>query len=818
LPMTRSFRHAARRLVHARGFTAAAVLTLALGIGGATTVFSVVNAVLLRPLPYPRADRLVSLSHTLVVSGVFRVDQSDATLLFYQRHSRAFTHLGGYQVAAANLGPVSGTDAERLPAARVTADVFPTLGVSPVQGRVFTHLDDRPGAPPVVVIAEQLWARKYGEDPGILNRPLDIDGVPHEVIGIMPAGVRFPTSDTALWLPMRLDPAKTESATFDYQAIARLRDGVAVEAAAADLQGLLPQLPDEFPGRMTRASIEQTHMRVSVRPLALVIVGDIGKLLWVALGAAGFVLAIACANVGNLFLVRAEGRRNAFAIQQALGAGRGVIFLECLSEGLLLAAFGGSSGLAGGLAGVRTFRSLASAVDIPRLAEVDIDAAVFGVSGLMTVFAALFVSALPALSSGGASMSAILSSTSRSATAGRQRQRARHALVVSQVALALILLVGSGLLARSVWRLRSVQPGFDPASAFTFRIALPPATYPDSAGSVRFFVRAVDGIASVAGVRAAGAVSKLPLDNQGRTDSAVFVEDRPIPPGALPGIHPVVYATPAYFEAAGIPFVAGRTFTRPDPPNVLLEAVVSVTFAEQYWNGASPIGRRVRIFSRGPWYTVVGVVAGIRDAGLDRPADPLVYFPLMPAREDPRWAPRDIAVVVRTARDPAGATGAVRDVMHGLDRSLPMYGVRPLTDVISHASARRSLAFVLIGCASGVALLLGAIGLYGVMSYVVTLRTHEIGVRLALGAEPGRVRRMVTRQGLASATLGIGVGLIGAMMLTRFLAALLFEVKPTDPVVLAAAATLLIGVAAAATWMPARRAAAIDPVRALKGD
>jgi putative ABC transport system permease protein len=274
----------------------------------------------------------------------------------------------------------------------------------------------------------------------------------------------------------------------------------------------------------------------------------------------------------------------------------------------------------------------------------------------------------------------------------------------------------------------------------------------------------------------------------------------------------------ACFGAAGIPFIAGRTFLRPDPPRVFLEAVVSRTFAEQYWNGASPIGRRLRIFSTGPWYTVVGVVGSITDTALDRPADPLVYFPLMPAREDPRWTPRDVAFVVRTAGDPAAVTGAIRDVMQGLDRSLPIYGIRPLTEVLSRASARRSLAFVLVGCASGVALLLGAIGLYGVMSYVVSLRTHEIGVRLALGAEPGRVRRMVTRQGLASATLGIGVGLIGAMMLTRFLAALLFEVKPTDPVVLAAAATLLLAVAAAATWMPARRAAAIDPVRALKGD
>ncbi len=808
--LSQSLQHAARRLACARGLALAAILTLALGLAATTTVFTLVNAVLLRPLPYPMPERLVSLSHTLVVNGSLRVDQSDAGILFYSRHQQSFTHLGGYQVKAAGLGPASGADAERVPAGLVTSELFPALGVAPLRGRLFAESDDRPGAAPVVLLSERLWRRKYGGEPDILNRRLEIDGVPHEVIGVMPKSVRFPASDTELWLPLRLDPAKTESATFDYQAVARLGEGVSIDEAASELQALLERLPDAFPGRLTREAIEQTEMRVSVRPLTAVVVGDIGRVLWVVLAAAGFVLAIACANVMNLFLVLAEGRRNALALKGAFGASRFAILMEFLCEGLLVSVVAGALGVLIASASVQVLRSLGEAADVPRLAEVSLDGAVLGVAGLLTVLTALVVSGLPAWRASAASLSWASSLTSRSATAGRARNRARQGLVAAQVALALILLVGSGLVARSLWRLRSVPPGFDPANALTFRLALPSVTYPGPDESVRFFVRAVDGIASVPGVRAAGAASKLPLDEGGRIDSAVFVEDRPIPAGSLPGIHPVLYVTPGYFGAVGIPLITGRSFTRPDPPRVFLEAVVSRAFAERYWANQSPIGKRVRIFSKGPWYTVTGVVENVRDRGLEHPQDPILYCPLLPAREDPRWMPRDIAFVVRTAGDPAAVSSSIRDVVRDLDPSLPLYRIRTLADIVAQASARRSFALLLVGGASAVALLLGAIGLYGVMSYVVTLRTREMGIRLAIGAPPDQLRRMVLRHALAVATLGIAVGLAGAVALTRFLAALLFEVSPTDPTVLALAAVLLLAVAGVASWIPARRAAGID--------
>jgi predicted permease len=818
MTLSRSLRHAFGRLVRAPGLSLTAVLTLTLGLAATTTVFTLVHAVLMRPLPYPAPDQLVSLSHTLVVNGDLRVEQSDASLLFYRRHQRAFAHLGGYQVTSVGVGPSSGADAEHVPAARVTADLFPALRVAPLRGRLFSDSDDRPGAAPVVAISEPLWRRKYGGDPGILNRAVEIDGVSHEVVGVMPAFVRFPASDTELWLPMRLDPTRTDSATFDYHGIARLRESVSIEEAAADLQALLPLLPDELPGRMTRASIEQTQMRASVRPFSAVVIGDIGRVLWVVLAAAGFVLAIAGANVANLFLVQAEGRRDALAVQRALGAGPLVILMEFLCEGFLVAVSAGILSIAIAVAAVSALRSGGDAVDIPRLSEVNVDATVFAVAAAITLATALFVSALPALRSGASSLSGVSTLASRSTTAGRASHRARHALVVSQVALALVLLAGSGLMARSIWRLRSVPPGFEPSNAITFRLALPPVTYPTADDSVRFFVRAADAVSSVPGVEAAGAVSKLPLDEQGRTESAVFVEDRPIPEGGLPGIHPVLYVTPGFFRATGIPLLAGRSFERPDPPRVSLDAVVSRAFAERYWKGESPIGKRVRILLNGPWYTVVGVAGDVRYTALDRPEDPLLYCPLLPAREDPRWTPRDVAFVARTSGDPAAVAGRIRDAVRGLDPSLPVYGIRNLTEIVARSSARRSFTFLLIGVASGVALFLGAIGLYGVLSYVVRLRTREMGIRLAIGAQAGEVRLLVLRQGLSVGGAGVAIGLAGAFFLTRFLSTLLFGVSPTDPVVLGLAALLLLVVAALASWLPARRAAVVDLADTLRAE
>ena len=816
LSFRRALRHASRRLARDWRFSLAVVLILALGLGATTTVFAVVYSVLLRPLPYPEPNRLVSLSHTLVVNGALRVNQTDASLLFWQRHHQPFTHVGGYQTTTAALGPVGGTEAGRVSASRVTADLFPTLGVTPLRGRLFTQSEDRPSARPVALIGARLWAQQYGSDAGILGRQLQIDGVPHEVVGIVPADMYFPNSDTELWLPMRLDPRRTDSASFDYQAVARLRGGVTPREAAVELQTLLPTLTDEFPGRLTRASIEQTHMRVSVSPLADVIIGDIGRLLWIVLGAAALVLAISCSNVANLFFVRAERRRNAVAIERALGATSSVIVLDFVCEGLIVATIAGAVGLVFAEVGMRAVQAFAGSVDLPRLPEIRIDSAVALVAALCTLAAALVINTVPALRAGSISSESSLRLSGNSSTIDRDQHRVRSALVVVQVGFALVLLVSSGLMAKSVWRLRSVTLGFEPTETTTFRLALPAATYPGADEPVRFVMRALDGIAATPGVTNAAVASKLPLDDQGRFDSAVFVEGRAMAPGSLPGIHPVVYVTPGYFAAAGIPFLEGRPFMRPDPPRVALEVIVSRAFALRYWKTESSIGRRIRMLANGPWYTVAGVVGDVRDTALDRSVDQMVYAPLLPAREDARWTPRDLAFVVRTDRDPTALAAGVRSVVRGFDPSLPVYRMRPLTEIVANASARRSVTFWLLACATGVALFLGTLGLYGVMSYVVALRTREIGLRMALGAQPHEVIRSMCQQGLAVAIVGIGVGLAGALILTRFLAALLFEVSTTDTGVLVMAAVGLLLISTIATWLPARRAASIDPSVALR--
>lgn len=538
----------------------------------------------------------------------------------------------------------------------------------------------------------------------------------------MPASFRFPNAGTELWLPLVFDPAHTQPASFNYNAVARLKRGVSLQTATADLQRVLLRLPEAYPSELTAAVIAQIHMHPVVQPLRDTVVGDIGRVLWVVLGTVGFVLLIACANVGNLFLVRAEGRQKELAVRRALGASRAAVLSEFFSEGFVLAALGGAIGVALAVAGTHVLQFLGAGMNIPRLADVRVDGMVLAFAAAITVFAALFFSALPAARSDAVGLSAILGETGRSATVGRERHRARNALVIAQVALALVLLTGSGLMARSFARLRSVKPGFDPAHVLTFRVTLPYATYPsNSSAAARFFVRALHEIARVPGVQAVGITSKVPLDDEGQDHSAVWVEDHPTPVGGVPNAHPIVYATAGYFRALRIPLVTGRLFDEPVLTRGPSDAMVSRTFAARYWNGESAIAKRVR--------------------------------------------------------PDAAAPGAG-----------PWYGI------------------------------VGAVGIYGVISYMVSLRTREIGIRLAVGAAPAEVRRMILRQGVAVAGLGILAGLIGSVALTRFLAALLFDISPTDPVTLFGSAALLVAVVIAASWIPARRAAGVDPALALRAE
>src|SRR6185437_12250595 len=513
----RHIRRAARRLVRAPVFSGTAALTLMLGIGATTAVFSLVDGVLLRPLPFRDPAQLVDVSHSLVVHGISHVDQSDATYLYYREANHVFSGVGAYRTSAVNLSTTGTGDrarAERVEAARASASLFSVLGIVPLMGRTFRENEDRPSAPPVVILGEHLWNTQYASDPGIIGRTVMIDGVQHEVVGIMPARFAFPDSRTALWIPIGIDPAQTRSAAFDFHAVARMRPGVTLDAAARDLQALLPHVPEAFPGRLTADAIAITHMRVDVRSLRDTIVGNIGRTLWVVFGAAAFLLLVSCANVANLFLVRAEERQHELVVRRALGASRGVIVAEFLSEAGLLALLGGVLGVA-----------LAVAIGV-------------------TLLAALVMSLVPALRSYGPQVASVLMQNGRGTTAGRNRLRARRLFVVVQMALALVLVTGAGLMARSFQSLRSVAPGFDPDAAYTFRVALPDEAYPTTNATVTLVTRALDAMTALPGVQSAGILAKLPLDNEARRDTAVFVEDRPLAMREMPDIHQVAYATP----------------------------------------------------------------------------------------------------------------------------------------------------------------------------------------------------------------------------------------------------------------------------------
>ena len=811
-------RYAIRRLWRARAFTLTAVVTLALGIAATTAVFAVVDAVVLRPLPYPHSDRLVDLSHTLEVSGVTHVDQSDASFLFYRQANRTLSGVGAYAVTAVNLGGPGASGAEgsgpleRVRAARISAGTFAVLQAAPLAGRVFREREDRPDAPPVALVGERLWRRAFGADPALVGRRVQIDGRAREVVGVMPASFQFPGPGTEVWLPIGIDPAKTDSASFDYRAVARLKAGVSVAAAQADLQQLLLRLPEAYPGRLTAGAIEITKMRTVVRPLVDVVVGDTGRVLWIVLGAVACLLLVGCANVANLFLVRAEARQPEIVVRRALGAGRGALAWEHLSEAIVLGSAGGAVGFAMAMAGVELLQTADVGFTIPRLAESGLNGTVLAAAAGVSLVAALFMAVVPAwraAATGPATPDAGLR-----ATAGRDRQHVRRALVVVQLALALVLVAGAGLLARSFAELRQVAPGFEPAPAFTFRLALPHAEYPAAADRVRLVAEALDRLDGLAGVQAAGAVTKLPLAGEERFDSAIFIQDRPLRPGGFPRVHQLAFASPGYFRALGIPLLDGRTFERPEPGHDSGEVILSASVAERYWPGGRAVGRHVRLSPAGPWRTVVGVAGNVRGTTLEQPPDETIYVPL--TFDDPRWTPASFAFVVRGSASPAALAPPVTRALRALAPTIPLYAARPMADVVAQARARTSFLLLLMGITSGVALALGAVGLFGLIAYVVSLRGREIAIRLALGARPADVSRMVERQAVLVAGVGILAGLAGAIVTTRALASLLFGVAPGDPRTLAAAALTLAVVAAAASRLAARRAARVDPVRALR--
>jgi putative ABC transport system permease protein len=808
-------RLAVRRLLRVPSFSITTIFVLALGVGATTAVFSVVNGVLLRPLPYSDPSRLVALTHTLDLSGTSAVDQSDASVLFYQEHARALTGIGAWRDRDVNLELVDGEAGavERVAAALITYNLFDILGVPPLLGRDFRRGEDRAGTAPVVMLSYRFWKRHFAGASSAIGKRIVTDGISREIVGVMPESFVFPRSAPELWFPIPIDPAKATAGSFNYRSVARLRNDATIASARADLARVLPGLIDEFPSGIPPAMWQRAHVTPVVTPLLDSIVGDVSRLLWILLGSVGLVLLIACANVANLFLVRGEARQLELAVRGALGSGVAGIVAQCLSESVVLAAAGGVAGVLLAAAGVSLARGWADDVSVPRLEQVSVDGRVLAFALAVCVVSTLMVSLIPLLRARRVPIAIVLRESGRGSTAGAERQRTRSALVVAQVALALVLIAGSGLLARSFTRLRHVNPGFDGRDVTMTRLALSNTTYPNGRAVLQFYGRLLEQVRALPGVREATVSDWVPLTTD-HNDNVVMVQDHPLPPDALPRVHFTATVDPNYFKTMGIPMLAGQTLPSPYQLQSTLTAVVSQAFAERYWPGGNALGKSIHPKLTGPWYTIVGEVANVHFEALSKAAEDAVYMPLS-SDSTVENAPHFVTLLVKTEGQ-QDVELPIRNVVHALDPALPTYDQQPLSNVIASASSRARVTVLLLVIASTLALILGAVGLYGVLAYGVSLRRREIGVRIVLGAPPAEVSWMISRQALRLTLTGIVLGTAFALAATRLLSGLLYDVSPTDPLTLAATCLGLLVMAGLASWVPARRAAAVDPAEALR--
>jgi predicted permease len=799
-------------------------MTLVIGIGAAIAIFALVNGVLLRPLPFGDPDRLVGTWHNLPGVSIAKGSQTSATYLTYKRLARSIEGMGIYQSSAVNLSDPRGGEPQRVRSASVTASVFQVLQVAPLLGRAFTDAEDVPKGPNVLLISEGLWRSRFGADPRVLGRTLEVNGRSWEIVGVMPARFRLPIADAELWAPLQLDPAEAFPGGFNYEGVARLRPGVTVTDAQRDFAAVLPRMveiaPNMVPGVSTQMLLDQARPVPLLVPLKEDVTGSIAKTLWILAAAAGLVLLVACANVTNLILVRADGRQRELAVREALGAGRGRVLAYFLAESLVVTVVSSIVALAVAAAAIRVLVTAGPAA-IPRLAEVRIDLATVGFAIAVSTLVALVCSIVPALRIGRVELSEALREGGRGGTAGRARQRVRSTLVAAQIALALVALASSGLLLRTFQQLNAVRPGFDVERVATFWLSLPAARYPSDTTVVRFYSQLLDRVRALPGVRDAGIASRLPLGRTGMNQNPFYPEGDASYETKIPPLQVFVTTDGDYFRTMGIPLLAGKTFDRLDVQRPT-DAVVSQATAVQFWNdstGQVAIGKRFRTLPNGRWFTVVGVVGSTRDTSLASPPSQVVYFPQVPSESafsaQTRWT---MSLVVRAPSDPTAITPAVQRLVREMDPSLPLFDVRPMTDVAAASMAQLSFTIVVLAAAAIVTLVLGGVGLYGVMAYVVSLRTRELAVRIALGATPASVVGMLTKQGVVVTGFGIAGGLVLFVVVARTLESLLFGIASTDPMTLAGASLLLVAIAALASWIPARRTSRLDPADVLRAE
>jgi len=810
--MFNDLRFALRGLLRYPGFTAVAALTLALGIGANTAVFTLVDGVLIRPLPYRDADRLVSMEH-LGREGRDELPMSQGLYITYGEHARTLEGLALYAGTAVNI--VNDGVAERMRADVVTPSFFRVLGVDAALGRTFAEAEGAPDGELAVILSDGMWRSVFGADADVIGRSLDVNGRLRPIVGVMPPDFGFPDRDARLWVPLVVDPARAPLANFSAGGIGLMAPDASVESVHAELEGLIGRLAELYPDSGGPAFLQEVGLRAKVMPLKEFLVGDVTGTLWILMGTVGLVLLIACANVANLLLVRADGRRRELAVRVAMGAGRMQVLRWFLSESLVLAAVGGIAGVAIAIIAVRASTGFVP-TDIPRMAEVGVDPRVLAFSAAVALGCAVFFGSFPVLRTRTDNPAMQLREGARGGTAGRERHLLRSGLVVTQVALALVLLIGSGLMFRSFQALRSLDPGYDVDGVLTARVTVPGAEIEGALETAGFFRELGQRLVAQPGVEAVGFIDSAPLTG-GVSYYSIEVEDEPRGPNELPVFASNLQAATGYFEAMGIDLLEGRTLQAGDGAEGTRAVVVSRTFAEHWWPGESAVGRRLRLgYPEEDWYSIVGVVADAHYQGLQREAEEAVYWPVTVGPAAEPVAARGMDVMIRTSTDPRALIPVLRREVAAMNSRIPVSNPRPMEEVFAAAMARTSFTVAMLGVASGIALLLGLIGIYGVISYVVAQRTREIGVRMALGATAPAVRGMVVRQGLLLAAAGVVIGLLAAVALSRVMSSLLFGVSAVDPLTYVAVAVTLVGVSGLASWIPARRAAGVDPATALR--
>jgi putative ABC transport system permease protein len=812
--LLQDLRYSVRTLIKSPVFTSVAVLTLALGIGANSAIFSVVNGVVLKPLEYRTPDRLVFISAAFPSMGFDKFWVSAPEYREYQEWTTSFSSIGAY-----NTGEVSINGAAapiRVSGGFASAELFQTLGVEARVGRVYSLEEDIAGADPVMLLSHELWQRVFGADPGLVGRSLEVNGVQRTVIGVMPPKFDVGDNRVEAWIPFALNPANPRPRSNHFMfMIGRLAPGVEIETARAELGTLLAQWEDRAGGG------HSPHPEFHPMGLTLLqdeLVGEVRPALLVLLGAVGFVLLIACANVGNLLLARAESRQKEVAVRSALGAGRGRLRQQFLTESVVLSLIGGAVGLGLGHLGVRVLLAT-NPESLPRVAEITLDAPVLLFTAAVAAVSGVLVGLAPMLHLTVKNVSAALREGGQRTTVGSARLWLRRSLVVSELALAVVLVVGSGLMLRSFAALQSVDPGFRPEGLLTFRLFLPPGSHADAERQSIFIEQLSDRVRGTPGVSAVSSMSGLPPNRRLNANDMDFEGIERSPDGPPHNVDFWQFVTADYFETMEIPLVEGRFFEAQDAEGTVPVVLVNETMARTFWPGESPIGRRVRAGGDdNPWMSVVGVVKDVKQQGLDAETGTETYFYYPQTARAVGFAPRTMNIVLRTSVLPASLAAAMRETVWALDPTLPVAGLQPMANVLFDSVARPRFLTLLLLVFGSVALALAAVGTYGVMSYTVAERSHEMGIRMALGAKAGSVVRLVMRQGLTVAALGLGVGLVGALVLTKLMSSILFGVSTRDVTTFVSVPLLLTAVAAVACLVPARRATKVDPIEVLRAE